>query len=46
MNAAKYFGLTAGFSAVPADKTKAFYYQAQAYMQAKKPELAIPVLLK
>lgn len=46
MNAAKYFGMTAGFSAVPADKTKAFYYQAQAYMQAKKPELAIPVYAK
>jgi len=43
MTAAKHFGMTAGFSAVPADKTKAFFYQAQAYIQAKKPELAIPI---
>ena len=43
MSAARHFGMTAGFSAVPADKTKALYYQAQAYMQAKKPELAAPL---
>jgi tetratricopeptide (TPR) repeat protein len=43
MNAAKYFGLTAGYSAVEADKTKASYYEAQAYMQAKRPDLATPI---
>ncbi len=46
MSAAKYFGMTAGFSADPADKTKAYYYQAEAYMKAKKPELAMPLYSK
>lgn len=43
INAAEHFGKTSGFSTVPADKTKASYYQAQAYMQAKRPELATPI---
>ncbi|MGJ8655897.1 MAG: tetratricopeptide repeat protein [Akkermansiaceae bacterium] len=46
MSAAKYFEMTAGFSAVPADKTKALYYQAQAYMQAKRSDLAAPLYAK
>lgn len=43
MSAAKYFGLTAGYSNVESDRTKAFYYQAQAYMQAKRSDLATPI---
>lgn len=46
MSAAKHFGMTAKFNTVPADKTKAYYYQAEAYMKAKKPGLASPLYLK
>ncbi len=43
VNAAEYFGLTAGYSSVPSDQTKALYYQAQTYMQAKRSDLATPI---
>jgi tetratricopeptide (TPR) repeat protein len=46
MSAAEHFGMTAGFSADPADKTKAYYYQAEAFMKAKKPDLATPLYRK
>ena len=46
INAAKYFGLTAQLSTVDGDKTKAIYYQAEAYMQAKNHKLATPLFGK
>lgn len=46
LSAAQYFGKTAELSTDQADKTKALYYQADAYMKAKKPDLAAPIFQK
>jgi len=46
MKAAEFYGKTATVSADPGDKIRVRYFQAQAYMQANRSDLATPIYKK
>jgi len=46
MKAAEYYGKTADVSSEKADKIRVQYFQAQAYMQANRSDLATPIYKK
>jgi len=46
MKAAEFYGKTAAFSSDKSDKIRVQYFQAQAYMQANRSDLATPIYKK